>query len=1043
MKLRLLIWFFCLAIIAAPVRPVFAEELYLEFVQGLRDRNYFDYALLYLDQLAQRPSVPEDIRKLIAYEKAVTLRENARQLKNPEKQFEQLDQALAYLDQFVRENPDHPISGDANADRAQILLQRAEVEIFQSKAPANQGNKSEYQRKGREFVQRARDVLKLAFDQHEAAFKKFPPFIDEQKEPRLHAERAKVEKNMILEALSLAKCTYHEAQTHDSSSREFKQLLNQAADEFEKMFQRYRSQLGGLHARAWQGKCYEEQGDLQKALGIYNELLDHPGKNSLLESIKSQTLQFKLICLAARNDHQLVADLADEWLKDNGSESRTVVGLGIQWEQARALEALGDNRNLPKPEQERFWRQARTTAQQINKYPGEYKDVSLSMMQRVQVKLGGKERKPEDFDAAYGLGRQSFLSALDIKKELDAAGKNQRPAEELTRLKQDWSSELNDALKNLELSMSLVKRSDNQKDVATARLFLAHTNYYMRRNYEAAIYADYVARTTTDDDGSVALDAAYMAMAAFHQAYNDNKAEPDRKQDEMRLIIKSANLITKRWPESDKANEARMILGGMYKSAKKPVEAAEWFSKVPESDPKFPEAQIAAGQAYWSAYGSAARLSVESRPTPEKLLEWKATAETHLRTGIGKLAATLPTEGAVPQELVSAKIYLAEILLGQGKEQDALKLLQDDPQSIIKAITVSDETQRPEKGIQSRSVARSVYTLMLRGYIGLGAESLNNARATMKTLESIASGDRSSDLTDLYVGLGRMLKLELERFRNNGETERFNKLMEAFESFLDDMFKKQEGQSFGSLSWIGETYFALGEIVTDKTKTASYYDRAATAFNGVLTRTQTDANFATTDQLLNVRVRLVRCNRLKKDFERAEQLLAEVLKARGNDLRTQIEGASVFQDWGSNGDIKKLAVAIGGKKEDGLWGWGGIAKRIQQQKNYADRPEMIDTFLDARYNVSLCRFRYSKESAGKEKQKGLETCASELVGSASIFKSLPDDKRAKLNELYREVLQELGKPVTDLPRSDDPPAEKPGSNVPVETTEKPDPVATS
>ena len=68
------------------------------------------------------------------------------------------------------------------------------------------------------------------------------------------------------------------------------------------------------------------------------------------------------LSLAARNDYQLVADLADEWLKKNTSESKTSVGLGIQWEQARALEALGDNRNLPKPDQERFWRQARTTA---------------------------------------------------------------------------------------------------------------------------------------------------------------------------------------------------------------------------------------------------------------------------------------------------------------------------------------------------------------------------------------------------------------------------------------------------------------------------------------------------------------------------------------------------------------------------------------------------------------------------------------------------------------------------------------------------------
>ena len=569
-----------------------------------------------------------------------------------------------------------------------------------------------------------------------------------------------------------------------------------------------------------------------------------------------------------------------------------------------------------------------------------------------------------------------------------------------------------------------MNRRDNPKDVATARLLLAYTNFYLRRNYEAAVLAQFVARTTSDEEGSVPLDAAYMAMAAFVQAYNDNKAEPDAKQDEMRMIIKAANLIASRWPESDKANEARMILGRMYTSAKKPVEAAEWFSKVPESDTKYPEAQLAAGQAYWIAYGSAARLPQELRPTPEKLAEWKTSSEQYLRTGIQKLTATLPKEGAMPQELVSAKIYLAEILLSQGKEAESIKLLQDEPQSVVKAITVLDETQRPAKGIQSRSVAKSVYTLLLRAYIGLGPDRINDARGAMKTLEAIASGDPGSDLTDLYVGLGRMLKSELERFRNNGETQRFDKLMEAFETFLDDMFKKQDGQTLGSLSWIGETYFALGEISTDGSKTASYYDRAASAFNGILTRTQADPNFATPEQLLNVKVRLVRCNRLKKDFSSAQQLLGEILKVRGNDLRTQIEGASVYQDWGSSGDNSKFAVAIRGDEKLGVWGWGGIARRIQQQKNFSDRPELVDQFLDGRYGVSLCRFRYAKELAPKEKQKALDACAMELIGTSSIMKVLPDDKRAKLNELYRDVLKESGQPVMDLPRNEEIPVEQ-------------------
>src|SRR5262249_14910992 len=149
----------------------------------------------------------------------------------------------------------------------------------------------------------------------------------------------------------------------------------------------------------------------------------------------------------------------------------------------------------------------------------------------------------------------------------------------------------------------------------------------------------------------------------------------------------------------------------------------------------------------------------------------------------------------------------------------------DDPQSVVKAVAVADESDRPEKGVQSRAVAKSVYTLLLRADIGMGLNKINDARSAMQQLEKIVAGDTSSDLTDLYVGLGRMLKSELERFRSEGATGRLKNLMVAFESFLDDMYKRQEGQTLGSLSWIGETYVALGEISSDTSKTASYYDR--------------------------------------------------------------------------------------------------------------------------------------------------------------------------------------------------------------------------
>jgi tetratricopeptide (TPR) repeat protein len=993
-----------------------AEEPYIEFLSGLRERQYHDFAIVYLDQLATRPGLPAEFKQSIPFEKAITLMESARISRSPEKQTEQLDQALAFLDQFVKDSPNHPRSGDANSQRAEILIGKARVEILQSRAPANQGSRSEFQAKARALVAKARDVFQTAFTQHETAWKTYGTFIDRTKDEAKYDARAKSEVNMIRAQLDLALCTYEEAQTYDADAADFKRLLNEAAAKFEEMHQRYRSQVAGLFARLWQAKCFEEQGDLQKALGIYNELLAHPGEDGAISRLKDQTLQFKLISLNSkdRGDYQLVVDLGSEWLKKHAVEARTRTGLGIRWEVARAYESLGDKRDLPKNEAQRFWRESRDEAQQVNRYPSEFKDVSLALMQRLDVKLVGKERLPETFDAAFGLGRQMVTAIKETKDTLDAAERAKKPADELKKLEQELSGQLKEAADMLDRALRLVGKNDDQKSITLARFNYAYVNILMKRYYEAAILGEYVAKTVDKDDTTLGLDAAYLAMVAYIQAFNANKAPPGAERDaDIRLIVHAANLIAGRWPQSDRANDARMTLGRLYSQTKRPVEAAEWYGKVPATDPKYAEAQLASGQAYWTAYLSLSRAAEAERPTPQQLADWQKLAQEQLRGGITKMSATVPKEGAAPPELIAAKMSLAQIIISQGQDADAIKLLLDEPQSVIKAITVADETKRPDKGVQGRAFATETYKLLLRAYIGGG--KLNEARDTMKTLEAVVGAEGGADVTELYVSLGKLLRDELDRFKATGETDRFNKLMGSFENFLNDLYQRKEGQTFGSLSWIGETYFALGEATADDAARATgYYEKAGSAFQDIINRAGQAADFVRPEQLPAVRVRLVRCLRMKKDFTGAETLIGEVLKTAEKELRAQYEAALLYQDWGASGETKRLTEAINGNPKLLIWGWRGLSNRLQ---NSIDRgnAEYLQMFVDSRVNGTATRRTFALAQTSQEKRKAeLEKCEIELIATATVTKGLSDEQFGQFNQLYRQVLEDAGKPVADL-----------------------------
>jgi hypothetical protein len=1003
--------------------PAAAEERYFEFLRGLRERQYFDMALYYLDQMAARGQLPDEVRQVIPYERAITLLESSRASRSPEKQAEQLNQALAFLEQFVKDSPNHPKVAEANSERAEILIGKARVEILQSRSPANQGAKAEFQKRARDYVLKAREVYETASKQHEAVLKQLGTFIDRQQFPEKWAQREKAQFDMISAQINLAQCIYEEAQTHDEGSDDHKRLLNQAAAAFEELHQRHRSVVGGLYAQLYQGKCFEELGDLQKAMGIYNQLLSHPGDDPAMRRLQNLALHYKLICLNSkqRNDHQLVVDLGEEWLKTHKTEARTSVGLGIRWEVARAYEALGDRREASKEEAQRAWRAARGEAEQVNRFPSEFRELSLAMIQRLDTKLGGKERQPTTFDAAFGLGKQMISAIKEAKDALDAARQQRKPADEIRRLQQDLDAQLADAAKMFDLALRLANRADDAKSVNTARYMFAYVNFLQRKNYEAAILGEYVARTADKDDTTTGLDAAYLSMAAYVQAYNDAKGNTADKQADINYIVKACNLLTAKWPDSDKANDARMTLGRIYSQLKRPVDAAEWFGKVPDSDPRFAEAQLAAGQAYWTAYLSAARADQAERPTPDQLDEFRTRAAQLLRNGVQRMSGSVPKEGAIPAELIAGKMSLAQIAINQGQDAEAVKLLLDDPQSVVKAVTVANEAERPEKGIQSRQFATETYKLLLRAYIGSG--KLNEARETMKTLEKVAGGDAGGDVTDLYVGLGKLLREELNRMRDAGDTDRFNRLMSSFETFLNDLAERKEGQSFGSLSWVGETYFALGEASeNDPSRSRSYFDKAAAAFQEILALGETRPDFVQPEQVLAVKTRLARCLRFKHDFEAAERLLVEVLKQKPNDLRAQVEAASLYQAWGASGTTENAALllkSIAGDASKNIWGWGQLGLRLQHAVEKG-QSEHLPMFVEARLSGTEARRQYAlAQTSTQKKLEELGKCEIELVVTVSVIKGLSDEHLAALNKLYHAVLSDAGKPIADLKPTQD------------------------
>lgn len=990
-----------------------AQEIELDFLQGLRDRGYQDYALLYLDRLEASATTPAEVKTVIPLERAMTLLENARSLTSPDAQSKQLDAALANLERFVKDNPNHARAAEANTERGRILIGKAQVFIWKSKSPSNEDTKGTLQTAARKLVSQAKEIFQKAHDQYEQLFNSFPTFIPDDERQRREARR--VAEGLYMSAqLDLANTKYELAQTYDRGSDKFKELLDEASIAYEAIHARYRSQYAGLFARTMQGKCFEEQDDIRKALGIYDELLSHNAQSVELRKLQEQVLQFRLICLnhETRKDYQLAIDEASNWLKDARSRARTQVGLGIRWELTRAQEFISQKRTIDEADKNRILRQALANAREINRYPGPYQDVSYSMIQRLLVALDRDPGDPEDFDTAFGLANTMLEDISNLRKKLEQA-KAKQDQSEVANLEEELDALLAETERMWRLALSLATDETDLQQLNLARYRYAVVLYYHDKAYETAVVGEFLANHFRTTQASVALDGAYLALAGYLKNYN---ATPkDQREAKLDSILRVYRQIAQGWPNSDKANDARMDVGATLKRAGRTAQAGEIFAEVPPSSDRYGTSQLDAGQAYWEAYLSA--LAREERTDTDTLKQWHDAAQAHLEAGIAQRHKEVPESQPTPDKLAGAKASLAQLHILNGEEQKAIDLLTQAPHSVIKAIEVADESKRPTSGgsVKTRQFAGFVLRQLLRAYVG--TKNLEKARETRTQLEKVAGSEGGEELTQIYVQLGKELEEELERLKKLDDTQRLAEVREAFEAFLEDTFNRKEGQNYTSLIWIGETYFGLALGSMDNPSQASgYFAKASQAYNTILERAQQDSKFVDAARLPGVKVRLVTCKRREGEYQAALDLVSSVLADRSKDLDTQMEAARVYQDWGMSDALEndKLATAITGTKVGNatIWGWAQLATRLQLFLQAGKKnPAYEEKLYEARYNIALCRYHHATNSNDqKERDTELEKAELELVAFVRISPDLPEtDWWNKYDQVYQDILLGLGR----------------------------------
>ena len=204
---------------------------------------------------------------------------------------------------------------------------------------------------------------------------------------------------------------------------------------------------------------------------------------------------------------------------------------------------------------------------------------------------------------------------------------------------------------------------------------LAYLDWQVGDYYDAAVLGEFLARRYPDrQQGQQGADVARRAYAALLSG----AAPGEDRQFESGRILSLARYASQRWPASAVADEAWMAAIRAAILNREPAKAAEYLAHIPPASPRRSDAELATGQALWSAYLEAMRLPETQQPPKADMTAMLAQARKTLEDGIGRQRKAIDAGQEVSHPLLAAVLSLAQIDLDLGEGEKAAGWL-DDP----------------------------------------------------------------------------------------------------------------------------------------------------------------------------------------------------------------------------------------------------------------------------------------------------------------------------------------------------------------------------
>ncbi|HWA97135.1 MAG TPA: hypothetical protein VG713_01520 [Pirellulales bacterium] len=975
-------------LVAAFATTAAAAEPFQKFLDGLREKGLYDSAMDYLAEMTNSSLISGEIKTNIPYEEGKTLIDWARDDADVKNKMKNLDLAREKLEGFIKNNSQNDLSGSAGMQLGNVLILRGGMALENSARPANVQQKDALLKQARDLFGQAKDVFAKAEKDYEVKvneYKGIPP----EKDQQAWIDRRDTYRQAFLQANLYSAAVLQElAKTYPSGSKENKDALMAAADKYKAIYQRWRTLMAGQLARIKQGQCIQDLGDAKTAIGLYADILAQPDELIEFRKLKAGALYRTQQCWLStgQNNPELAHKIGREFIdKSRPDEVKQPDWLAIRYYTALAAKLLADS--LPDKDSGRkksLLNEAKDDAKFVSSLRGTYREDARVLLTQVTGKEEA-QKEPTNFAEAFERG-QEYLDEMQAKQTASRLGNVMGNPEERGKLEKAADAARDNAMKYFRLALALRDSETKLEEINTARYYICFLDYQAGRYYDAAVLGEFLAKKYPGSAGG--RPGAKIALAAYLQGYNDKQMPPTYKTYDRDKMEDLANYIALRWKGEPEADEAWGILLSLDVVERDLKGALDSLSKLAPDSPRLAESEIKVGQAYWGAYLSDQRKEGDERPPQSQLDALLKQAQTLLERGVNRQKEAVKAGAAVTPDLVLGALSLSQLYLNNNQSEKAVALLEDPaigPLALTKAkqtVTLQNDSPIPVES----------YKTALRAYVE--SKNLDKAQESIKELEDLVAAQGAqgqSELTRIYVSMGRALEEQIRSLKDGGKDEDAKKVTSSFEVFLDKI-KEGEGANFSSLNWVAETFYSLGAgydahdgkpAVGDA---ETYYKKALATDEKTLALIGSDPNYAPSpDAAHAIRLRIAKVYCRLGKYKDAIDLVENILKQKPMLVEAQIEGSRAFMDWGrENPAYYTLAIAGARKGADGkniIFGWLDLARRLQSSLAGAVtlEPQAAKTmqgwFFESRYWLSVAHTNMAQAEAATDKKTKLLTDA--------------------------------------------------------------------